>query len=56
MAQFFKPQPKPKQTSTLELAIDRLDLHGVGIGRHQGKTIFVEGGHAGRTHQGASDR
>lgn len=43
MAQFFKPQPKPKQTSTLELAIDRLDLHGVGIGRHQGKTIFVEG-------------
>ena len=24
-------------------AIDRLDLHGVGIGRHQGKTIFVEG-------------
>ncbi len=43
MAQFFKPQPKPKTSSTLELTIDRLDLHGVGIARHQGKTIFVEG-------------
>ena len=43
MAQFFKPQPKPKTSSTLELTIDRLDLHGVGIARQQGKTIFVEG-------------
>lgn len=43
MAQFFKPQPKPKQVSSLELDIDRLDVHGVGIGRHEGKTIFVEG-------------
>lgn len=46
MAQFFKPKPKPKTSSTLELTIDHLDLHGVGIGRHQGKTIFVEGANA----------
>ena len=45
MAQFFKPQPKAKSSTlgSIELDIDRLDLHGVGIGRHQGKAIFVEG-------------
>ncbi len=43
MAQFFKPQPKPVSSTQLELRIDSLDHHGVGIGRHQGKALFVEG-------------
>ena len=47
MAQFFKPQPKPKSLPTVELVIDSLDLHGVGVARSQGKTVFVEGGMPG---------
>ena len=43
MAQFFKPQPKPRTFTTLELVIDSLDLHGVGVARDKGKAIFVEG-------------
>lgn len=43
MVQFFKPQPKPASSTQLELHIDSLDHHGVGIGRHQGKALFVDG-------------
>ncbi|MGY3904427.1 23S rRNA (uracil(1939)-C(5))-methyltransferase RlmD [Aeromonas lusitana] len=43
MAQFFKPQKKSTQPQRIEFTIDSLDHHCVGIGRHQGKAIFVEG-------------
>ena len=43
MAQFFKPQKKSTQPQRIEFTIDSLDHHCVGVGRHQGKAIFVEG-------------
>ncbi|OZG42369.1 23S rRNA (uracil(1939)-C(5))-methyltransferase [Aeromonas sp. A35_P] len=43
MAQFFKPQKKPTQPQRIEFTVDSLDHHCVGIGRHQGKAIFIEG-------------
>ena len=43
MAQFFKPQKKSTQPQRIEFTVDSLDHHCVGIGRHQGKAIFVEG-------------
>ncbi|MFC3913190.1 23S rRNA (uracil(1939)-C(5))-methyltransferase RlmD [Pseudaeromonas sharmana] len=43
MAQFFKPQPKTPTRITLEVQVDSLDLHGVGVGRHQGKALFIDG-------------
>lgn len=43
MAQFFKPQPKARPQGRLTLNVSQLDLHGVGVARHQGKAIFVEG-------------
>ncbi len=49
MAQFFKPQKKSTQLQRIEFTIDTLDHHCVGIGRHQGKAIFVEGGLPGET-------
>lgn len=49
MAQFFKPQKKSTQLQRIEFTIDTLDHHCVGIGRHQGKAIFVEGALPGET-------
>ena len=49
MAQFFKPQKKSTQLQRIEFTIDTLDHHCVGIGRHQGKAIFVEGVLPGET-------
>ncbi|MGL5030878.1 MAG: 23S rRNA (uracil(1939)-C(5))-methyltransferase RlmD [Aeromonas sp.] len=49
MAQFFKPQKKSTQLQRIEFTIDSLDHHCVGIGRHQGKAIFVEGALPGET-------
>lgn len=43
MAQFFKPQKKSTQPQRIEFTVDSLDHHCVGIGRHQGKAIFIEG-------------
>ncbi|HDX9009251.1 23S rRNA (uracil(1939)-C(5))-methyltransferase RlmD [Aeromonas dhakensis] len=43
MAQFFKPQKKSAQPQRIEFTVDSLDHHCVGIGRHQGKAIFIEG-------------
>ncbi|KTA81140.1 23S rRNA (uracil(1939)-C(5))-methyltransferase RlmD [Aeromonas salmonicida] len=43
MAQFFKPQRKSTQPQRIEFTVDSLDHHCVGIGRHQGKAIFIEG-------------
>ena len=43
MAQFFKPQKKSTQPQRIEFTVDCLDHHCVGIGRHQGKAIFIEG-------------
>ena len=43
MAQFFKPQKKSTQPQRIEFTVDSLDHHCVGVGRHQGKAIFVEG-------------
>ncbi|MGY4027368.1 23S rRNA (uracil(1939)-C(5))-methyltransferase RlmD [Aeromonas rivuli] len=43
MAQFFKPQKKSTQLQRIEITVDSLDHHCVGIGRHQGKAVFVEG-------------
>ncbi|WP_429173054.1 23S rRNA (uracil(1939)-C(5))-methyltransferase RlmD [Aeromonas salmonicida] len=43
MAQFFKPQKKSTQPQRIEFTVDSLDHHCVGIGRHQGKVIFIEG-------------
>ncbi|WP_265421938.1 23S rRNA (uracil(1939)-C(5))-methyltransferase RlmD [Aeromonas salmonicida] len=43
MAQFFKPQKKSTQPQHIEFTVDSLDHHCVGIGRHQGKAIFIEG-------------
>ncbi|MGL5947746.1 MAG: 23S rRNA (uracil(1939)-C(5))-methyltransferase RlmD [Aeromonas sp.] len=43
MAQFFIAQKKAATPKSLELGIDKLDHHCVGIGRHQGKAVFVEG-------------
>ncbi|MDF8328103.1 23S rRNA (uracil(1939)-C(5))-methyltransferase RlmD [Aeromonas salmonicida] len=43
MAQFFKPQKKFTQPQRIEFTVDSLDHHCVGIGRHQGKAIFIEG-------------
>lgn len=49
MAQFFKPQKKSTQPQRIEFTVDTLDHHCVGIGRHQGKAIFVEGALPGET-------
>jgi 23S rRNA (uracil1939-C5)-methyltransferase len=49
MAQFFKPQKKSTQLQRIEFTIDTLDHHCVGMGRHQGKAIFVEGALPGET-------
>lgn len=43
MAQFFKPQKKSTQPQRIEFTVDSLDHHCVGIGRHQGKAIFIAG-------------
>ncbi|ATU99150.1 23S rRNA (uracil(1939)-C(5))-methyltransferase RlmD [Aeromonas salmonicida] len=43
MAQFFKPQKKSTQPQRIEFTVDSLDHHCVGVGRHQGKAIFIEG-------------
>lgn len=43
MVQFFKPQPKSVVTRQHDLRIEALDVHGDGIGRLQGKAVFVEG-------------
>lgn len=43
MVQFFKPQPKSTVTRQHDLRIEALDVHGDGIGRLQGKVVFVEG-------------
>lgn len=49
MAQFFKPQKKSTHSQRIEFMVDTLDHHCVGIGRHQGKAIFVEGALPGET-------
>lgn len=47
MVQFFKPAAraarKPLPTSPLRLQIERLDDDGRGVGRHQGKLVFIAG-------------
>lgn len=43
MAQFFTPKKVAKQSQHIECTIDNLDHHCVGVGRFDGKAIFVEG-------------
>lgn len=43
MVQFFKPQSGKTAPQRLTLTIDRLDDQGRGVGRYQGKVVFVEG-------------
>ncbi|KUE78330.1 23S rRNA (uracil(1939)-C(5))-methyltransferase RlmD [Aeromonas schubertii] len=43
MAQFFTPKKTHKQPQHIECTIDTLDHHCVGVGRHEGKAVFVEG-------------
>jgi 23S rRNA (uracil1939-C5)-methyltransferase len=43
MAQFFTPKKSSQQPQHIECNVDTLDHHCVGIGRHEGKAIFIEG-------------
>ena len=43
MAKFYKPTPKRQQSiKDIKLRIDRIDINGVGVGRYQKKSVFVE--------------
>ena len=56
MAQFFKPQKKSTQPQRIEFTVDSLDHHCVGVGRHQGKAIFIEGALPGEAIKALGDR
>ncbi|WP_051275698.1 23S rRNA (uracil(1939)-C(5))-methyltransferase RlmD [Aestuariibacter salexigens] len=43
MVKVFKPQRQSQQTKRIELYIDTLDVHGVGVSRQHAPVVFVQG-------------